>query len=629
MAQQVINVGSVADDGTGDLLRTAFQKANTNFTELYSFTSDGSEVLVHALATGGDGTQEDPWTGWDASLTPESFTTYKFRKGWYLTKATPLNWLASGIEVIGEAGVFMVHGGTSGSCFIMDAGATSLWVQNVRVENIVVYGAVSDGTGTAVATASSDAVVGTGTAFLTAFSVGDAITFRAGGSTVETKIVSAVADNTHLTVSPAFVSDQSGAFKIGKTENGFYLRGVRNGLFRNLRAHDVHKAGIWTEACVTNILENFRCTALEPVVSHLSYVYWDTRPRYGIVTTASASRSADWSTTWTIINPVIEYLWDKGIWFKDNSYGNAVINGTSEGHVESAVDLYVDGSNNTIMNLDVEGNAANTNMMITGSRNTFISCFSDATITVNGSHNVFQAGSYQDLTLTQSGGDCYDNILVAPVVQGTFTDGGLATRYFMTTGTDKRASLGVVLRETAGPSISSNLLATDAATADQFNVNVDANFTLSNPTNVTNGHRLLWRLIADGSGPYTIAYGANVRAANNVILPRAIAASATVYLEGVCNSSGGDFVDIIAASTSFLSGSFTMDAAATKAVANTSIVAASKVLLTPTNAAAAGLMAGVKSLYVSAKTANTSFTVSTADASSAAGTETFDYVIRN
>jgi len=36
MARQTINVGTNQDDGTGDLLRDAFVKVNTNFTELYS-----------------------------------------------------------------------------------------------------------------------------------------------------------------------------------------------------------------------------------------------------------------------------------------------------------------------------------------------------------------------------------------------------------------------------------------------------------------------------------------------------------------------------------------------------------------------------------------------------------------
>ena len=36
MANQTINLGSYANDGTGDDLRTAFQKVNANFAELYA-----------------------------------------------------------------------------------------------------------------------------------------------------------------------------------------------------------------------------------------------------------------------------------------------------------------------------------------------------------------------------------------------------------------------------------------------------------------------------------------------------------------------------------------------------------------------------------------------------------------
>ncbi len=36
MAKQIINIGTNKDDGTGDLLRTAFEKVNSNFTELYA-----------------------------------------------------------------------------------------------------------------------------------------------------------------------------------------------------------------------------------------------------------------------------------------------------------------------------------------------------------------------------------------------------------------------------------------------------------------------------------------------------------------------------------------------------------------------------------------------------------------
>ena len=42
MAKQTINIGTTANDGTGDPLRTAFDKVNSNFTELYN--DDGNDV---------------------------------------------------------------------------------------------------------------------------------------------------------------------------------------------------------------------------------------------------------------------------------------------------------------------------------------------------------------------------------------------------------------------------------------------------------------------------------------------------------------------------------------------------------------------------------------------------------
>ena len=47
MAQQTINIGSSANDGTGDAIRSAFDKSNDNFTELYA----GSGVADNSVTT--------------------------------------------------------------------------------------------------------------------------------------------------------------------------------------------------------------------------------------------------------------------------------------------------------------------------------------------------------------------------------------------------------------------------------------------------------------------------------------------------------------------------------------------------------------------------------------------------
>ena len=58
MAKQVINIGTVANDRSGDPLRTAFDKVNQNFTELYNIVETASltelaQDYAAAMLTGG------------------------------------------------------------------------------------------------------------------------------------------------------------------------------------------------------------------------------------------------------------------------------------------------------------------------------------------------------------------------------------------------------------------------------------------------------------------------------------------------------------------------------------------------------------------------------------------------
>ncbi len=52
MAKQLVNLGSVANDGTGDPLRTSFDKTNDNFNEIYTTFGDGSTLSGGNIAAG-------------------------------------------------------------------------------------------------------------------------------------------------------------------------------------------------------------------------------------------------------------------------------------------------------------------------------------------------------------------------------------------------------------------------------------------------------------------------------------------------------------------------------------------------------------------------------------------------
>lgn len=57
MAKQTINIGTVANDRTGDTLRDSFSKTNSNFTELYGYplNSISSGTPASSTATGTKG----------------------------------------------------------------------------------------------------------------------------------------------------------------------------------------------------------------------------------------------------------------------------------------------------------------------------------------------------------------------------------------------------------------------------------------------------------------------------------------------------------------------------------------------------------------------------------------------
>lgn len=91
----------------------------------------------------------------------------------------------------------------------------------------------------------------------------------------------------------------------------------------------------------------------------------------------------------------------------------------------------------------------------------------------------------------------------------------------------------------------------------------------------------------------------------------------------------GQLVETLQALFPRATGTFTMTAAASITVADTAVAGTSFITWTPTNAGAGTLEGSVEKLYLSARSAGTSFTLTTAAGTAATGGETYQYAIFN
>ncbi len=151
-------------------------------------------------------------------------------------------------------------------------------------------------------------------------------------------------------------------------------------------------------------------------------------------------------------------------------------------------------------------------------------------------------------------------------------------------------------------------------------------------TNTTNGATIDAITILAGTFTDVIAFG-NVRNGANAIERGVENNIATAKLRGGGNAFNGATQDFLTTLGGLMemsvSGTFQCANNKDTTVNNANVLATSVILIMPTNAAAATLMGGLAHLYLSARTAGTSFKVTTADASAAAGTETFLYIVIN
>jgi hypothetical protein len=215
MAKQAINIGTLANDGTGDTLRAALDKCNDNFTELYALTDGTGAASVLTLAAGstslGDTTIADATP---ILIFKDSSCTDADNNATILVAATDTgtgaedidvtftqqvagaatNWLVSdadGLITMGDAsrGIVLSGAVTSGDATISDATPqlsfrdSSCAVARDNAYILVAATDVGDGTEDADVTLYQH-VAGSATAFLTSDADGSLTVGRSGQAIV-------------------------------------------------------------------------------------------------------------------------------------------------------------------------------------------------------------------------------------------------------------------------------------------------------------------------------------------------------------------------------------------------------------------------------------------------------------
>jgi hypothetical protein len=143
MTQEVINVGTVAGDNTGDPGRTAFQKINNNFSELYAASGGG----VYLTGVAGTNTITGSLTGYSAYF---AGSTVAFVASGANTGATTLNINGLGAKSITKQGsTALAQGDIKAGQIVMatyDGTQFQLIPSKINpVVSVTDFGAVGDG----------------------------------------------------------------------------------------------------------------------------------------------------------------------------------------------------------------------------------------------------------------------------------------------------------------------------------------------------------------------------------------------------------------------------------------------------------------------------------------------------
>jgi hypothetical protein len=161
LAKQTVNIGTVANDGTGDPIREAFDKVNDNFNELYSnavietSVTVGNSTVNSAITVAGivSGNTTDNVVANTSEISINSDTAYSS-----LTKSSLI---VSNTTVVNSTTVFIGNSTVNSSI-----STSSVQLSNSTVNSTLTRDAISVGNST-VNTSVNSTSVSTGTLYLT------------------------------------------------------------------------------------------------------------------------------------------------------------------------------------------------------------------------------------------------------------------------------------------------------------------------------------------------------------------------------------------------------------------------------------------------------------------------------
>jgi len=189
MAKQTVSIGSSANDGTGDPLRTAFDKINDNFDELYGTTAEANDLIEDA----------SPQLGGDLDVNGRRITSARTNEDIVLLPAGTGGVLASAIRLAGTT----ISSDDSSLITIGEAfqvnGATNIDGAVTATSTVAVTGAF---TGTSGAFSTTLAVTGA-TTLTGALTVNNSVT----AASVTTNDIASNGSNADITLDTAGTGD--------------------------------------------------------------------------------------------------------------------------------------------------------------------------------------------------------------------------------------------------------------------------------------------------------------------------------------------------------------------------------------------------------------------------------------